>query len=101
MGRETPTLTYINLSLSLPALNPHIHEAHPENIEALQYLEALCRDLGRPADDYSKKLEKLRRALPNPAATQAGMAASRLVYIARSTPPNTPHPTPNPQTQAA
>ena len=47
-----------------------IHEAHPDNIEALQYLEALCRDLSRPTEEYSRKLEKLRRALPNPAATQ-------------------------------
>ena len=41
-----------------------IHEKHPENIEALQYLEALCRDLGRPHDEYSRKLEKLRRSQP-------------------------------------
>jgi intraflagellar transport protein 88 len=24
-----------------------IHEENPENIESLQYLEALCKDLGR------------------------------------------------------
>lgn len=41
-----------------------IHEKHPENVEALQYLEALCRDLGRPHDEYSRKLEKLRRSMP-------------------------------------
>eukprot|EP01031_Cornospumella_fuschlensis_P030084 gene30084-36335_t len=38
-----------------------IHEQYPDNIEALQYLEALCKDLGRAHDEYSKKLEKLRR----------------------------------------
>lgn len=43
-----------------------IHEKHPENVEALQYLEALCRDLGRPHDEYSRKLEKLRRSQPQP-----------------------------------
>ncbi len=53
-----------------------IHEEHPENIEALQYLEALCRDLGRPHDEFSKKLEKLRRSQPQGTAgggvTRAG-----------------------------
>lgn len=48
-----------------------IHEEHPENIEALQYLEALCRDLGRSHDEYTKKLEKLRRS--QPAASTATM----------------------------
>jgi intraflagellar transport protein 88 len=43
-----------------------IHEEHPENIEALQYLEALCKDLGRNYEEYSKKLEKLRRNQPQP-----------------------------------
>lgn len=47
-----------------------IHEDHPENIESLQYLEALCKDLGRPHEDYTRKLDKLRRALP--ANTQSG-----------------------------
>lgn len=41
-----------------------IHEEHPDNIESLQYLEALCKELGRPAEEYSKKLEKLRRSQP-------------------------------------
>ncbi|KAJ1429454.1 intraflagellar transport particle protein, partial [Ochromonadaceae sp. CCMP2298] len=38
-----------------------IHEEHPDNIESLQYLEALCKDLGRAHEEYTKKLEKLRR----------------------------------------
>ncbi|CAM9150859.1 unnamed protein product, partial [Ectocarpus fasciculatus] len=42
-------------------LYQQIHEAHPQNIESLQYLEALCKDLGRPHDEYSAKLEKLKR----------------------------------------
>ena len=41
-----------------------IHEDHPENVESLQYLEALCKDLGRPHDEYTRKLDKLRRAMP-------------------------------------
>ena len=42
-------------------------------------MEALCRDQGRNYDDYSKKLEKLRRSQPMPtqsgAITRAGGAA--------------------------
>ncbi len=53
-------------------LYQEIHEKHPENAEALQYLEALCRDLGRPHDEYTRKLEKLRRSQPQPQATMAG-----------------------------
>ena len=51
-----------------------INEDYPENIEALQYLEALCKDLGKPHEEYSRKLEKLRRATggaPKAAVTQA------------------------------
>jgi len=48
-----------------------IHEEHPDNIESLQYLEALCKDLGRSHEEYSKKLEKLRRS--QPASAQAGV----------------------------
>lgn len=51
-----------------------IHEEHPDNIEALQYLEALCKDLQRPHEEYSRRLEKLRRS--QPATTQ--MAATRV-----------------------
>ena len=52
-------------------LNGHkIHEEHPENMESLQYLEALCKDLGRPHEEFSRKLDKLRRA--SPANTQQG-----------------------------
>lgn len=47
-----------------------IHEEHPDNIEALQYLEALCKDLGRSHEEYSKKLEKLRRNQPIMQVTQ-------------------------------
>jgi len=54
-------------------LYTEIHEEHPENIESLQYLEALCKDLGRPHEEYSRKLEKLRRNQPQATsgATQA------------------------------
>jgi intraflagellar transport protein 88 len=54
-------------------LYQEIHEKHPENVEALQYLEALCRDLGRPHDEYSRKLEKLRRSMPQQNTMQGGM----------------------------
>merc|ERR1712054_743334 len=55
-------------------LYQQIHEDHPDNLEALQYLEALCRDLGRPFDDYTKKIEKLRRLQP---AMPAGATATQ------------------------
>lgn len=41
-----------------------IHEEHPDNIESLQYLEALAKELGRSSEEYTKKLEKLRRNQP-------------------------------------
>jgi intraflagellar transport protein 88 len=50
-----------------------IHAIHPDNIEALQYLEALCRDLGRPHDEYTRKLEKLRRSQPQQTTMAGGM----------------------------
>ena len=55
-----------------------IHEDFPDNIESLQYLEALCKDLGRPSDEYTKKLDKLRRQLPvsGPQGTMAAPAQS-------------------------
>jgi len=53
-------------------LYQEIHEKHPDNAEALQYLEALCRDLGRPHDEYTRKLEKIRRSQPQVQATMQG-----------------------------
>lgn len=49
-----------------------IHEDHPQNIESLQYLEALCKDLGRPHEEYTAKLEKLRRSQPAAMQTTQG-----------------------------
>ncbi len=66
-----------------------IHEEHPENIEALQYLEALCRDLGRPHDEFSRKLEKLRRSQPQSAAansTRTGAATGAVTQAGRLRP---------------
>lgn len=40
-----------------------MHERHPDNLEALQYLEALCRDLGRSSDEFTQRLDRLRRSL--------------------------------------
>jgi intraflagellar transport protein 88 len=50
-------------------LYQQIYENHPDNMEALQYLEALCKDLGRPHDEYSRMLEKVRRSQPQPTGT--------------------------------
>ena len=44
-------------------LYQQIHEANPDNMEALQYLEAICKDLDRPHDEYSSKLDKMRRTM--------------------------------------
>lgn len=44
-------------------LYQQIHEANPDNPEALQYLEAICKDLGRPHEEYSNKLDKMRRTM--------------------------------------
>ena len=51
-------------------------------------MEALCRDLGRNHDEYTKKLEKLRRNQPAP-TQQAGMtrANGATAAIAPSAPP--------------
>lgn len=65
-------------------LYQQIHEDHPDNIESLQYLEALCKDLGRPYEVYSRKLEKLRRSQPAPAVTAN---PTRQVTQAQQAPP--------------
>lgn len=69
-----------------------IHEDHPDNIEALQYLEALCKDLGRNHEEYSKKLEKLRRNQPQ--MTQMGTMANNQT---RAAPAPAPAAAPAPQ----
>lgn len=72
-----------------------IHVAHPDNIEALQYLEALCKDLGRSHDEYTKKLEKLRRTMPQNMNTQAG---TRMGHTAAAAPvPQQPQRSERPQ----
>lgn len=38
-----------------------IHTEHPENLECLRYLVAICKDLGRPHDVYQQKLSRLDR----------------------------------------
>lgn len=63
-----------------------IHEDHPDNIEALQYLEALCKDLQRPHEEYSRRLEKLRRS--QPVNTQANN--TRVVGGGQSAAPSAP-----------
>lgn len=60
-----------SFSLTRSSLFVQIHEEHPENLEALQYLEALCKDIGRNHEEYSRKLEKLRRSQPQQINTQA------------------------------
>ncbi len=60
-----------------------IHEDFPENLEALQYIEAICKDFGRPHDEYTKKKEKLMRSMPQ--ATQS--AAQKPQQTVNNAPP--------------
>ena len=48
-------------------------------MESLQYLEALCKDVGRPYDEFTRRLDKLRRA--QPANTQQGKFMLILIVI--------------------
>jgi len=43
-------------------LYEQIHTEHPENLECLRYLVAICKDLGRPYDFYQQKLSRLERS---------------------------------------
>lgn len=38
-----------------------IHEQHPENLECLRYLVALCKDLNRPFEAFETALLRLER----------------------------------------
>ena len=52
----------------------------------MQYLEALCRDLGRPHDEFTKKLDKLRRSAPAAMVTQAGGGGGAVTRAERPMP---------------
>mmetsp|Transcript_7655 Transcript_7655/g.22691 ORF Transcript_7655/g.22691 Transcript_7655/m.22691 type:complete len:137 (+) Transcript_7655:587-997(+) len=39
-----------------------VHAEHPENVECLRYLVAICKDLGQPHDHYQAKLSRLDRS---------------------------------------
>jgi len=68
-------------------LYQQIHEDYPDNLEALQYLEALCRDLGRPYEEYSRRVEKLRRLQPaQPMPAQASQAQAAPQQAQRAAP---------------
>ena len=71
-----------------------VHAEHPENVECLRYLVAICKDLGHPHDQYQAKLSRLdrnasatmntnvpqgqlTRAAPQPTATAPSAASSR------------------------
>jgi len=75
-------------------LYQQIHEDHPENIESLQYLEALCKDLERPYEEYSRKLEKLRRSQPVQQPTNAGATRVGNAPVAQQAPQRTERPKP-------
>jgi len=51
-----------------------IHNEYPENLECLRYLVAICKDLGRPFEQYQQKLGKLDRNM----ATRPGGALTRM-----------------------
>merc|ERR1719230_2531876 len=56
-------------------LYERIHTEHPENLECLRYLVAICKDLGRPYEAYQTKLARLDRTASQQAATQQGRGA--------------------------
>lgn len=62
-----------------------MHERYPDNLEALQYLEGLCRDLGRSSDEFTQRLDRLRRAL----GVQAGAMLTQGASLTRSVPVDT------------
>lgn len=56
------------------SLYQDIHRKHPDNMECLRYLVAICNDLGRDCDEYEGKLVQLERQLARQeSATMAGM----------------------------
>jgi len=42
-------------------LYEQIHKEYPDNVECLRYLVALCRDMGRPYEEFQAELSKLER----------------------------------------
>ena len=48
-----------------------IHAEHPENLECLRYLVAICKDLGRPYEAHQQKLARLDRTMQQ-APTERG-----------------------------
>jgi hypothetical protein len=57
-------------------LYEEIHVSHPDNVECLRYLVALCKDLGRRSDQYEGKLLRLERTAAQTSA--AGGALTRV-----------------------
>lgn len=49
-----------------------IYAEHPENVECLRYLVAICKDLGRPYENYQQKLARLDRSLQQQTMNQTG-----------------------------
>jgi intraflagellar transport protein 88 len=49
-----------------------IHVQHPDNLECLRYLVAICKDLGRPYESYQQKLSRVDRQALQQAPTQRG-----------------------------
>ena len=66
-----------------------LHPEHPENVECLQYLVALCKELGQPHDHYQAKLSRLERSQQQQSQAQGPLT--------RAAPPQQQHiPTPAP-----
>ena len=57
-------------------LYEEIHKEHPENLECLRYLVAICKDLGQKYDHHQANLAKLERAAA--AKTNQGLAGGIL-----------------------
>lgn len=58
-------------------LYEEIHRQHPDNLECLRYLVAICKDLNRECEEYEQKLVRLERTVSQQGAST--MMASRAV----------------------
>ena len=56
-------------------LYEEIHITHPENLECLRYLVALCKEMHRRYDHYEQRLIKLERTINASNATMGGGGA--------------------------
>jgi tetratricopeptide (TPR) repeat protein len=59
-------------------LYERIHVTHPDNLECLRYLVALCADMGRPHEHYQQKLARLDRSSQHQVPAPVRQGSSKL-----------------------